>query len=102
MRASNLLRSFTLLRSCTRRAIVALTLPLLACGGGLDVSRSVPIACSGRFDIDNTAMYNLAFDWTKHAKLKDRIPKWNMGTAGTKAHRGQARPGRAFAHSCTG
>lgn len=34
-------------------------------------SRSVPIACSGRFDIENTAMYNLAFEWTKHAKLKE-------------------------------
>ena len=34
--------------------------------------------------------------------VRGGFPKWKMGTAGTKAHRGQARPGRAFAHSCTG
>lgn len=37
----------------------------------LDINRTVPIHCKGRFDTSSSAMFNLAYEWTRHSKLND-------------------------------
>jgi hypothetical protein len=44
-------------------------LSTLAVADTLLVDRTVPILCDGEFDVGNTALYNIAFEWTKHCKL---------------------------------
>ena len=71
-------------------------LQTLACARGLELHRSVPVACAGRFDIGSSAMYNLAFKWTKQSKLSD----WSYSEVGSGCalvgYRTQIRLHRVF------
>ena len=42
----------------------------------LDINRTVPIHCKGRFDTSSSVMFNLAYQWTRHSKLHD----WSYST----------------------
>lgn len=53
-----------------RKLLCCVLLLHLACAWSFVVDRTVPIACSGQFDLGNSALYNLAFDWTKHSTLE--------------------------------
>jgi hypothetical protein len=44
----------------------------------LDINRTVPIHCKGRFDTSSSAMFNLAYEWTRHSKLHE----WSYNTIG--------------------
>jgi hypothetical protein len=57
-------------RLLARTLACALALQLLAGASALDMNRSVPVACKGRFELGSSAMYNLAFQWTKQSKLQ--------------------------------
>lgn len=37
----------------------------------LQVDRTVPLPCEGRFETSSAALYNLAFEWTKHKSLEN-------------------------------
>lgn len=51
--------------------VCALALQLLDGGWAVDLNRSVPVACTGRFDVGSSSLYNLAYKWTKHSKLHE-------------------------------
>jgi len=71
-------------------------LQALSCARGLELHRSVPVACAGRFDIGSSAMYNLAFKWTKQSKLLDWSYSELGGGCALVGYRTQIRLHRIF------
>ena len=63
---------------------------------GLELHRSVPVACAGRFDIGSSAMYNLAFKWTKQSKLAEWTYTELGGGCALVGYRTQIRLHRIF------
>jgi hypothetical protein len=59
-------------------AVLWLLLPGAECAEALDMNRTVPIHCRGRFDTSSSGMFNLAYEWTRHSKLHD----WSYTTIG--------------------
>jgi len=51
--------------------LLALASLLAANAHGLDINRTVPLRCKGRFDISSSALSNLAYEWTHHSKILD-------------------------------
>lgn len=49
--------------------LCAFVLMNIARAGAFRVDRTVPLACNGRLDTSNSALYNLAYEWTKHRPL---------------------------------
>lgn len=59
-------------------AVLWLLLPGAECAEALDINRTVPIHCRGAFDTSSSGMFNLAYEWTRHSKLRD----WSYTTIG--------------------
>ena len=41
----------------------------LSCAFALEFDRTIPVACEPSFDVSSSALYNVAFEWTKHAAI---------------------------------
>lgn len=50
-------------------AVTVILTGLVAHADALQVDRTAPYMCDAKLDTSNSALYNIAFDWTQHRKL---------------------------------
>jgi len=59
------------LRDCALPLLVVILTLLPHSARALDLNRTVPVHCKGRFDLSSSALANLAYEWTHHSKIHD-------------------------------
>ena len=66
------------LRDCALQLLVVALALLPNSAHALDLNRTVPVRCKGRFDLSSSALANLAYEWTHHSKIHD----WSYSASG--------------------